>query len=160
MPLIECRLGQTQQTVAGHTYAFERDRFGRFVTAVHNHDHAAIFLAVEHYVEVPDEPAQAQALAAQETPVVATAGIVPPQGKEQLQDPVPPAPPVPDVTDIKGIGAAMREKLAGIGITTVAQIAALTPDDVTRIDEQLNLRGAIDRAGWISQAQALTAQEG
>jgi len=57
MPQIQCLLGPTVQTIAGHNYAFEFDAHGRAVATVHDGDHAKVFLAVEHYREVLDEPA-------------------------------------------------------------------------------------------------------
>lgn len=153
MPHIQCMLGATEQTVAGHTYAFERDRFGRFVATVHNLDHAAVFLSVQHYREVPADPRG-------ETAAHATAGIVPPQDEPNPQDDNDGDDVVPDIIDIKGIGAAMKAKLAEIGIATVEQIAALTPEQVAAIDEQLKLRGAIERADWIGQAKTMLEQQG
>ena len=46
-------------------------------------------------------------------------------------------------------------KLQAMGITTFKQIADLTPEDVERIDGELNFKGRIDREEWISQAKAL-----
>lgn len=56
MSLIECKLGHTVQTVLDHAYSFDRDRYGRFVARVDNDRHRAVFLAVEHYVEVAEVP--------------------------------------------------------------------------------------------------------
>lgn len=59
MKLIECKLGAAEPMIGSTPYKFERDRFGRFVVRVYNTDHAAILLSVEHYREVPEEPAPA-----------------------------------------------------------------------------------------------------
>lgn len=59
MKLIECKLGAAEPMVGSTPYKFERDRFGRFVARVFNPEHADILLAVEHYREVPEEPAPA-----------------------------------------------------------------------------------------------------
>jgi len=59
------------------------------------------------------------------------------------------------LTDINGIGPVIEGKLQAMGITTFKQIADLTPEDVERIDGELNFKGRIDREEWISQAKAL-----
>ena len=60
-----------------------------------------------------------------------------------------------DLTQINGIGPVIVEKLNGIGITTFTQLAALTEEDIERINEQLNLKGRIERDNWIGQAKRL-----
>ena len=57
------------------------------------------------------------------------------------------------LTDINGIGPVIEGKLHDLGITTFKQIAEFTPEDVERIDGQLNFKGRIDREEWISQAK-------
>ena len=56
MKLIQCKLGAAEPLVSGRPYAFTRDEYGRFVARVDDDRHAAILLAVEHYVEVPEIP--------------------------------------------------------------------------------------------------------
>lgn len=60
-----------------------------------------------------------------------------------------------DLTEISGIGEVLKDKLYGLGITTFQQIADLTPEGVTEIDEQLNFKGRIEREEWIEQAKEL-----
>lgn len=62
-----------------------------------------------------------------------------------------------DLTQISGIGPVIATKLEGLGITTLKQIAALTPKKVAEIDEQLNFKGRIEREEWIEQAKDLAA---
>ena len=62
-----------------------------------------------------------------------------------------------DLTLISGIGPVIAKKLDGLGITTLKQIAALTPKKVAEIDEQLNFKGRIEREEWIEQAKDLAA---
>jgi large subunit ribosomal protein L21 len=62
-----------------------------------------------------------------------------------------------DLTQIAGIGPVIAGKLEGLGITTLKQIAALTPKKVAEIDEQLNFKGRIEREEWIEQAKDLAA---
>lgn len=66
-----------------------------------------------------------------------------------------PAAAIP-VTEITGIGPAMQTRLAEAGITDARQIAALTEEEATALDEQLGLGGRIARDGWVEQAKALT----
>jgi len=44
-------------------------------------------------------------------------------------------------------------KLEGLGITTFKQIADFTAEDITRIDEELNFKGRIERDEWVKQAK-------
>lgn len=59
MTLIECIRGEATTDVAGESYHFTRDAYGRYVARVHRHEHAACLLAVEHYREAPDVPQDA-----------------------------------------------------------------------------------------------------
>lgn len=60
-----------------------------------------------------------------------------------------------DLTAIRGIGAALQARLNEAGVTTYAELAALTPKQVGEITR----RGAkrIAREEWIRQAQDLVA---
>ena len=60
-----------------------------------------------------------------------------------------------DLTQISGVGPALVKKLNGAGITTFAQIAAWTEDDVKKFDEELSFKGRIEREDWINQAKEL-----
>ncbi len=61
---------------------------------------------------------------------------------------------------IRGIGPAYERALLGLGITSIEQIAALTPQDIERIAPLIKARAdRILRDDWVGQAQALaTAQ--
>jgi len=59
-----------------------------------------------------------------------------------------------DLSKITGVGPAMVTKLAGEGITTYAQIAALTKAEVAALDEKIGARGRISRNNWVKQAKA------
>jgi predicted flap endonuclease-1-like 5' DNA nuclease len=56
-----------------------------------------------------------------------------------------------------GIGPVNERLLKGLNVTTYAQIAAWTADDVKRIEEVLNFDGRIAREKWIEQAKLLAA---
>ncbi len=58
-----------------------------------------------------------------------------------------------DLTRISGVGPVLVKKLADADITTFAQIAAWTPEDVAAMDDKLNFKGRIDRDDWINQAK-------
>ena len=60
-----------------------------------------------------------------------------------------------DLTRINGIGQVIAEKLNKLGISTLAQIAEMEPEDVERVNEQLNFKGRIERENWIEQAREL-----
>jgi predicted flap endonuclease-1-like 5' DNA nuclease len=60
---------------------------------------------------------------------------------------------------IRGIGPAFERALLGLGITTVAQIAELRPDEIARIAPQIKARAdRIERDDWVGQAQRLIAE--
>lgn len=58
-----------------------------------------------------------------------------------------------DLTQINGIGPVIAGKLNAQGITSFKQIAELTAEDISRIDEELNFKGRIEREEWVKQAQ-------
>ena len=60
-----------------------------------------------------------------------------------------------DLTQLKGVGPAYAKKLNEAGITSFAQLAALTPEGVTELEEKLNASGRVERDGWIEQAKEL-----
>ncbi|MER8551661.1 proton-conducting membrane transporter [Mesorhizobium sp. M0976] len=62
-----------------------------------------------------------------------------------------------DLRRLIGIGPTNERLLKGLGVTTYAQIAAWTPDDVRRIEATLNFDGRIERERWIEQAKLLAA---
>lgn len=64
---------------------------------------------------------------------------------------------VDDISLIGGIGPKFQKGLAGLGVTTLAQIAAWTEADVERIEEALNAKGRAAREEWIEQARELMA---
>lgn len=61
-----------------------------------------------------------------------------------------------DLKLISGIGPVLEGKLNGAGITTYQQIAALTDDEIERLEsEVINFSGRIHRDDWIGQAKTL-----
>ena len=62
-----------------------------------------------------------------------------------------------DVELIGGVGPALKKKLAGAGVTTLSQIAAMSATDMAKLDEDLKLGGRTEREEWIEQAKELLA---
>ncbi len=62
-----------------------------------------------------------------------------------------------DLKKLSGVGPAMEKKLLAAGITSYAQIAAWTEADVAKYDEELALKGKIEKEGWVEQAKSLSA---
>ncbi len=60
-----------------------------------------------------------------------------------------------DLKQLSGVGPALEKKLLAAGVTTFAQIAAWTEEDVAAMDEKLSFKGRIEREGWIEQAKKL-----
>jgi large subunit ribosomal protein L21 len=60
-----------------------------------------------------------------------------------------------DISLIAGIGPKILKGLADFGITTYAQIAAWSPDDIERIETALKQKGRVAREEWIEQAREL-----
>jgi len=60
-----------------------------------------------------------------------------------------------DLTLLSGVGPKLVQKLHDAGVTTFAQVAAWTEDDVAAMDEKLSFKGRIEREGWIEQAKTL-----
>ncbi|MCC1491868.1 50S ribosomal protein L21 [Cognatishimia sp. F0-27] len=63
-----------------------------------------------------------------------------------------------DLKQLSGVGPALEKKLHEAGITTFAQIAAWTEEDVEKFGEVLSFKGRIEREGWIEQAQKLAGK--
>lgn len=63
-----------------------------------------------------------------------------------------------DLTRISGVGPVIVGKLHDLGVTTFAQIAAWTPEDVAAMDDKLNFKGRIDRDEWLKQAAEFASE--
>lgn len=65
-----------------------------------------------------------------------------------------------DLARIKGVGPKLVALLGELGVTSFAQIAAWTDEDVSRIDAQLGrFAGRITRDQWVEQAKLLAAKD-
>ncbi len=63
-----------------------------------------------------------------------------------------------NLKELSGVGPALEKKLHEAGVTTFAQIAGWSADDITAMDEKLSFKGRIEREGWVAQAQAKLAE--
>jgi large subunit ribosomal protein L21 len=60
-----------------------------------------------------------------------------------------------DLTAIKGLGKVKAARLAEAGVTTFAQVAAWTDEDIAEVGLQVNTSpGQIKREDWVGQAKA------
>jgi large subunit ribosomal protein L21 len=82
--------------------------------------------------------------------------------KPKAEAPAPAAAPVAgaadNLKDLSGVGPALEKKLHEAGVTTFAQIAGWSADDIIAMDEKLSFKGRIEREGWVAQAQAKLAE--
>lgn len=62
-----------------------------------------------------------------------------------------------DLTKISGIGPTLAKRLNAIGIVSYAQIAALSDDEMERIDEHFGPMSSAVRKNWRGQAATLAA---
>jgi predicted flap endonuclease-1-like 5' DNA nuclease len=80
-------------------------------------------------------------------------GLVP-----QLPDPVPPARAfeADDLKKISGVGPALEGKLNALNIYTYEQMAALTPDIFSELEDTLeSISGRIAKEDWAGQARKI-----
>ena len=63
-----------------------------------------------------------------------------------------------DLKLIKGIDEPLAKKLNGVGVTKFDQIANFSDDEITQLDEALNLNGRFEREDWAGQARGLMAE--
>jgi small subunit ribosomal protein S2 len=104
-------------------------------------------------VEAP-APAAEEAVAADPAPEVEAPATAP--GYEVLTAPKGEA---DDLKVISGVGPVIEEKLNKMGIYHYWQIAAFTPADIERVDNDLNFKGRIERDNWLEQAGKLAADK-
>ncbi|WP_457646451.1 50S ribosomal protein L21 [Profundibacter sp.] len=60
-----------------------------------------------------------------------------------------------DLKKLSGVGPALEKKLNEAGVTTFAQIAGWSADDIADMDGKLSFKGRIEREGWVEQAKKL-----
>lgn len=105
-------------------------------------------------------PAPAEPIASPSSPAPAELAATP---SAQPVSAVPAAAPVPataasDLTTLKGLGPKVAAQLAELGITSIADLAALSPAEADRIDASLGtFQGRMARDRWVEQARLLAA---
>lgn len=83
-----------------------------------------------------------------------------PAAPEPEPELVPAAPAADDLTRMKGVGPRLAERLGSVGITSFAQLAALTPEEADALDARLgDFQGRIHRDRWIEQASFLAKED-
>ena len=102
--------------------------------------------AAEDASEAPESPAEAES--GESSDDVAEALFEAPEGVDD------------DLTRISGVGPVLKAKLNGLGITSFAQVAAFTAEDIARVDDALSFKGRIERDDWVSQAKTLAEEAG
>ena len=97
-------------------------------------------------------------IGAAETPIIedipANANVAPEQ-VEQFELLAAPRGAPDDLTKLNGVGPQLEGKLNDAGVFHYWQLAAMKPEDATKLDTELKLHGRIERDGWIAQARAL-----
>lgn len=63
--------------------------------------------------------------------------------------------PADDLKLISGVGPVLEKKLNALGVMTFAQVAAMSKDDIVKLDDALSFKGRIERDDWLSQAAEL-----
>ena len=60
-----------------------------------------------------------------------------------------------DLSNLTGVGPQLEKKLNDAGLYHYWQFAAMSPEDVAKVDADLKLSGRIERDGWVGQARTL-----
>lgn len=78
-----------------------------------------------------------------------------PKAEAKSEAPAKAASGADDLTVMKGLGKVFAEKLNAEGITTYAQIAAMSADDVAVLEEKIGAAGKFEKNDWVAQAKDL-----
>ncbi len=60
-----------------------------------------------------------------------------------------------DLKALNGVGPALEKKLQGAGITSLAQIADLSDEDVAKLEDELSISGKFEKGDWVNEAKKL-----
>lgn len=97
------------------------------------------------------EPAEPAPLA--DEPIAAAAPLDASPATLAASEPAPADTREDQLTRMKGVGPKLAERLNALGITSFAQIAALSPEEASALDAQLGtFQGRMQRDRWIEQA--------
>ncbi len=95
---------------------------------------------------------------------ILTGGTKPAAAKKKSAAPKPETKAAPaaksgsDQKKIAGVGPVIEKKLNALGISTYAEIAAFSQDDIARVNEQFSFKGRIEREEWVEQATKLAKE--
>ncbi|MCC6735104.1 MAG: 30S ribosomal protein S2 [Bauldia sp.] len=59
---------------------------------------------------------------------------------------------------LPGVGKVLEGRLHALGVTRFDQIAAMSADDIARLDDALNAKGRVERDDWVGQARTMMAE--
>lgn len=113
--------------------------------------------------QVPATPAEpAPATRPAESPAPVATPVAAPVAAPVASTPAPPVAAVKPAGDsllqVKGLGPKVAARLGELGVTTVGQLARLSPAEAEALDAQLGtFRGRMARDRWIEQAKLLAA---
>ena len=136
--------------LAGHA-------FGMWMGAVAGATEASqkLFAGLAEADEAPQQqPAKLRLVASQPEPQVQPAPRKKARKAEAAVQPAAVAQP-DDLKAISGVGPKLEKVLNRSGISTYAQLAALTEAEIADLDARLGLSGRIGRDDWVGQAAAL-----
>ena len=91
------------------------------------------------------DPAPAPAAAEAETPAAVADAPDAPAGDDDLKR-------------LTGVGPAAEKKLHAAGLTTFAQIAALSADEIAKIEDEQSLSGKFEKGDWVNEAKGFAAE--
>jgi predicted flap endonuclease-1-like 5' DNA nuclease len=119
-----------------------------------------VHMAAEEAPELTAEPVAAPELAVAEAPHEPEAVAEAPAAPEPVAEAAPEPEPVAeaaaapdDLTRMKGVGPRLADRLNSVGVTSFAQIAALSPEAAAELDSKLgDFQGRLERDRWIDQA--------
>ncbi|MEM1318411.1 MAG: 50S ribosomal protein L21 [Pseudomonadota bacterium] len=63
-----------------------------------------------------------------------------------------------DLKKISGVGPVLEKKLNAFGVTKFSQVAALTKEEIEKLDDALSFKGRIERDEWTKQAAELAKE--
>lgn len=114
------------------------------------------------------EPQPAAPAAAPLDQCLSPAGAVPEQTAYGVPSPVPVVPSIPSaaappadtaaLVQLKGLGPKVAAMMADAGVTSLAQLAALSPGEQAALDARLgSFQGRLARDRWVEQARLLSS---
>ncbi len=116
---------------------------------------AAALAALKPASNKPVKAAPAKKAKAEAKPAKAKAEAKPAAKPAKKAAAKPAATGADDLKKLSGVGPALEKKLHEAGVTTFAQIAGWSADDIADMDGKLSFKGRIEREGWVEQAKEL-----